>query len=336
LLGLMALKTFPAAVLAALVLAAPASAADPCTGWSVREVAAGLGSLENIEFDGTGGLLISASARKAVERIAADGKVTTVASGLEAPGGLRVIGDVLYATTGDSAQSGLLGRADGTLERIELASGRRTTVASGLTMPNGLAVLPDGSFVTSRDLGSGTGITRVPAAGGAPQPGWAMIDDTNGMGVDPTGTWLYVVETFTRESAVRCVRIADPARIEVVTQLGDPGPKGLDDMTVDGAGILFHAANLTGEVIRLDPVTKASCVVATGITNASAVKQGRGPGWSPTSLYTVGFDGVVRELRGPPGAVTPPPAAAVKPRQRRRVCHVSKRSHRRVCFYRTR
>jgi sugar lactone lactonase YvrE len=289
--------------LTAFVAALPstATAASPaCTGWTMKTLKSGLGSLENLEFDGTGGLLISASSPGAIEKLTPKGDVSTLIPGVTAPGGQRVIGRTLYFNTGDAAQSGLAGTADGTLERYDLDTGTRSTFASGLTMPNGLAVLPNGDFVVSRDIGSGTGITRIPKDDPAhPQANWAQIDDQNGMAVDPTGTFLYAVQTFTADSAVYRIRISDPADKSVLTTLAGPTPKGLDDMTIDPKGVLYIAANGTGEVIRLDPATKEHCTIVTGLQNPSSLKFGRGPGWATDHLYVTGFDGAVRELTPP-------------------------------------
>jgi hypothetical protein len=70
-------------------------------------------------------------------------------------------------------------------------------------------------------------------------------------------------------------------------------------MTIDAAGVLYIAANGTGEVIRLDPATGVHCVIASGLQNPSSLKFGRGPGWAADRLYLVGFDGAVRELKPP-------------------------------------
>jgi hypothetical protein len=83
-------------------------------------------------------------------------------------------------------------------------------------------------------------------------------------------------------------------------------------MTIDADGILYIAANGTGEVIRLDPATKEHCTIASGLQNPSATKFGRGPGWPAENLYVVGFDGLVRELKPP--AKPRPPQPAGKPR----------------------
>ena len=296
-------------------LPSPAGAAtDFCAPWQQKTLKSGLGSLENLEFDGSGGMLLSASSPGAIERLTPDGTVTTLVPGVNAPGGQRVVGRTLYFNTGDAAQSGLAGTPDGTLDRFDLDTHVRSTFASGLTMPNGLAVLPNGDFVVSRDLGSGTGITRIPASDpGHPQPNWAQLDDQNGMAVDPTGTWLYAVQTFTADSAVWKFRISNPSEKSVVASLAGPTPKGLDDMTIDSAGVLYIAANGTGEVMKLDPASGRHCVIVSGLQNPSSVKFGRGPGWNSHHLYLTGFDGAVRELI-PPGSAPTPPAP---PRRKR-------------------
>src|SRR3954470_22905729 len=297
-----------ALVLSAVVAALPgpaAGATDPCAPWRQKTLKAGLGLLENLEFDGTGGLLISASGNDEIERLTPDGSLTTLIPNVNAPGGQRVIGRTLYFNTGDSLQSGLSSTPDGTLDRFDLDTHVRSTFASGLTMPNGLAVLPNGDFVVSRDVGSGTGITRIPASDPShPQPNWAQLDDQNGMAVDPTGTWLYAVQTFTADSAVWRFRISNPSDKSVVAALAGPTPKGLDDMTIDPAGILYIAANGTGEVIKLDPKTAQHCVIVSGLQNPSSLKFGRGPGWAAGHLYMTAFDGTVRELI-PPASPSP-------------------------------
>jgi sugar lactone lactonase YvrE len=300
-----------AVALAAFVAAVPGAGAatDPCAPWQQKTLKSGLGSLENLEFDGSGGLLLSASGPGAIERLTPDGNVTTLVPNVNAPGGQRVIGRTLYFNTGDSAQSGVTGTADGTLERFDLDTHQRTTFASGLTMPNGLAVLPNGDFVVSRDIGSGTGITRIPLSDPAhPQANWAQLDDQNGMAVDPSGTWLYADQTFTLDSKVFRIRIADPTQMSVVATLYDSGiPKGLDDLTIDSKGILYIAANAAGQVIRLDPATGKHCVIVSGLQNPSSLKFGRGAGWSASHLYVTAFDGTVRELIPPlSGTKTPP------------------------------
>jgi sugar lactone lactonase YvrE len=279
-----------------------ARAADPCARWSERVVASGLGSLENVEPDGTGGLLVSASEHDAVLRLAPDGSSKPLVADVVSPGGLRVRRGVLFFNTHDSLQSGLTDTPDGTIGRFDLKTHRRTVYARDIVMPNGLVFLPNGDALTSRDAGGPPAIYVVPHGDPAHPRAWAQTDDSNGMAVDPTGTWLYANQTFKFESPVLRVRIADPRQIEVLAQVGSA--KGLDDMEIDRAGVLYLAANGSGEIIRLDPRTRRSCAIAGGAAagwrNTSAVKFGCGPGWRSDRLYVVGFDGVVRELT-PPG-----------------------------------
>ena len=108
-----------ALVLLLSIAAFPATGfAGPCDGWKLRTLKSGLGSLENLEFDGTGGLLISASGSRggngSIERMTPDGEISTLVPDVKAPGGQRVVGRTLYFNTGDSLQSGLSGTADPT------------------------------------------------------------------------------------------------------------------------------------------------------------------------------------------------------------------------------
>lgn len=236
-----------------------------------------------------------------------DGGVRTLVENVTSPGGLRVRRGVLYFNTGDKLESGLGDTPDGTIERLDLGTGRHTTFARDLIMPNGLVFLPSGDALTSRDAGGPPAIYVVPHRHPASHRAWAQTDDSNGMAVDPTGTWLYANQTFKHDSPVLRIRISDPSRVQVLARVGEA--KGLDDMTIDRAGILYLAANGSGEVIRLDPRTHASCTIAGGVAagwrNTSAVKFGCGPGWPSSHLFAVGFDGVVRELTPPPGQAPP-------------------------------
>ena len=291
------------AVAVAVLVAAPAArAADPCARWTDRVIASGLGSLENVEADGIGGLLVSASDQDAIVRLARDGKATTLVKDVSSPGGLRVRRGVLFFNTGDTLASGLNDRPDGTLERFDLRTRKRTVYARNIIMPNGLVFLPNGDALTSRDIGGPPAIYVVPRADPAHHRAWAQTDDSNGMAVDPSGRFLYVNQTFKHDSPVLRIPIANPGKIEVLARVGEF--KGLDDMTIDRAGVLYLAANGTGEIVRLDPRTKRSCTIAGGAAagwrNTSAVKFGCGPGWRSDRLYAVGFDGVVHELI-PPG-----------------------------------
>jgi sugar lactone lactonase YvrE len=277
--------------------ATAAPAPDPCRPWTVTDLATGLGVLENL-LPTSREIYYSGDA---VVRFTRSGGTSTVTAA-DSPGGLRIRGGGLFFVTGDGLQSGAFGRADGTLRRYDLRSHRTTTVATGLTMPNGFTFLPDGSALTSRDV-SGlhpTGITRV--VGSRVQERWSDQADSNGLAVDPTGRYLYSDETFTYASTVYRTEIAHPSRRTVVATLGEPGvPKGLDDLTLASSGALYLAANSAGEVIRLDPRTGRSCVVATGLTTVSSVRQGAGGAFPTGRLYATTFSGRLAEIVPPPG-----------------------------------
>src|SRR5438105_5430253 len=304
------LRTAVVLALVGVAAAAPGggarAAAAPCTAWHQRTVVSGLGILANLEFDRVGGLFLSASQSQAIERLTPDGHVTTVVPNVNGPGGERLRGKVLYFNTGDVPQSGSGNLKDGTIDTYDLRTHKRRTWATGLTMPNGLNFLPDGSAVVSRDIGSGTGVTRVPARHPRhPQYEWARLDDTNGLAVDRARRWLYVDRTFA-ESAIYRIRINNPGRIKLVAHVPQGQlPNTLDDMTFGADGLLYVAGNLAGNIVRVDPRSGASCVIASGLGNPSSPKFGRGPGWPSNRLYVTGFDGSVTELTPPPGAYRP-------------------------------
>jgi sugar lactone lactonase YvrE len=276
-----------------------------CAPWTSRTVATGVGVIESLMPDGRGGMVV-ADRLGALKRVTRDGRTTTLVR-VAWPGELQRRGSTMWFTSGDSPQAGLLGTRDGTIDQLNLDDGSVTTWASGLAMPNGLTFLPDGDAVVSRTTGPAplnpTGITRVPAtAPRDPQFNWADLGDTDGLAVDPSRTWLYTDQTFTFDSAVYRIRIADPGDIEPVAHLASLGtPQGLDDLTIDRDGVLYLAAHTMGNVIRLDPTTGSACVIAHGLDNPSATAFGDGPGWPPGRLYVSCWDGRIVELT-PPGS----------------------------------
>lgn len=289
-----------ALVAASAPLATASDAPDPCQPWTVTDLATGLGVLENL-LPTKGEIYYSADGIMRFTRSGAPSLVTAA----DSPGSLRIRGGGLYFVTGDGLQSGAFGRADGTLRRYDLRTRRTTTIASGLTMPNGFTFLPDGSALTSRDVAGlhPTGITRI--AGGQVQERWSDQADSNGLAVDPTGSYLYSDETFTNDSKVFRTEIAHPSRRTVIATLGGPGvPKGLDDLTLASSGALYLAANSAGEIIRLDPRSGSSCVVATGLTTISSVRQGAGGAFPASRLYATTFTGRIAEIV-PPAGVRP-------------------------------
>src|SRR4051794_31761642 len=228
-------------VVVSIAMAPSADASAPCRPWKQTEAATGLGVLENLAFDDKGGLLLSAWQHFAVERMTPDGKLTTVVSGIRGPGGMVVVGDTLWLNTGNSPDSGIVGRADGTIDKVDLRTGARQTWASGLVMPNGLALLPGGGALVSRDFGSPTGLTRLDAAGHATGT-WAEIPKANGIVVEPGNKAIYVSGANGQDAVIWRVNLDDPKDTKVAGRLGSDSSLGLDDMTVDRHGVLYVAA----------------------------------------------------------------------------------------------
>lgn len=268
---------------------------QPCTPWSVRTLVSGQGWLESLAFDGRGGITLSALSQGKILRLAQSRRLSTLLAPVYAPGGQLVRGRYLYLVTGDTVPVA----PTGTLDRLDLRTGRRSTLARGLTMPNGLALLPNGDAVVTRDLGTGTGLTRIRARDPRhPQIEWARLDDTNGLAVDPSGRWLYTDRTLSPDGEVDRVLIADPRVVQVVGRLG--AGVSPDDLTVDKRGILFIAGFTSQRIYRLDPRTHSSCAIASGLTQPTAALFG-GRGWHANDLYVTDASGHLSELTPPRG-----------------------------------
>jgi sugar lactone lactonase YvrE len=273
--------------------AAPATTPPACTPWSVRTLLSGQGWLENLAFDGRGSITLSALAQGRILRLTPSRRLSTLLTPVVAPGGERVRGRYLYFVTGDTVPV----TPTGTLDRLDLRTGRRSTVAQGLTMPNGLALLPNGDAVVSRDLGTGTGLTRIRARDPRhPQIEWAKLDDTNGLAVDPTGRWLYTDRTLSPDGEVDRVLIANPSVVQVVGRLG--AGVSPDDLTVDKRGTLFIAGFSSGRIYRLNPRTHAACFIASGLAQPTSPRFG-GRGWHANDLYVTDAGGHLSQLTPP-------------------------------------
>ncbi|MFI7589017.1 SMP-30/gluconolactonase/LRE family protein [Spongisporangium articulatum] len=300
----LAVAALPVGLLGAAAPAGAATTPAGCAGWTVTTVASGLGTLENIAPDGAGGLYVSAVDRSAVERVTATGR-TTVATGLDAPGGLVRAGGTLYVNTGDSALNIALA-LPGTVTAIDLATGATRKVAS-VTAPNGLAGLPDGSLAAASSAVFGlSGITRVVPSTGVKTARWSSYGHSNGLAVSPDGTTLYSDDTYTGE-IVAIPLLSGGARAGAARTVARIGTvlDAVDDLTATPDGSLYVAANLGNRVEKVDPATGAHCAIAT-VPGASSVRVGPGvvgPGGPAPALFTSGWDGTVREL-DPPAGVT--------------------------------
>jgi hypothetical protein len=294
--------TAPAVATATPPAAPTAPTAGGCTGWRLHTVVTGLGILESILPDGRGGMLLSSSTNNAVERLSRSGAVVTVADA-SSPGQLVRHGHRVFVPTGDAAESGALNRSDGTLELLNPKTGKMRPYARGLTMPNGLAIAANGNAFVTRDIGSGTGVTRIRAR----RPHhvttqWAAVSDTNGIAINRKRKMMYVDRTFTSNAPILQIPLRHPGRFRQIGDLSELGaavPKGLDDMITGPHGVLYLPGNSSGEVFSFDPATRHACLIASGLQNPSAIAVGTGHGWRKGALFVCGFDGTVRELDPP-------------------------------------
>lgn len=244
--------------------------------------------LENLLIDG-GAMFVSDSTSSAILRLASDG--TLVGSiPVSSPGGMATGPDgLIYAGTGNSAANAVSRTPAASVIAFDPATGVRTTYASGFTMANGMTFAPGGDLFVSNDFDRG--LIRIPRADPS---SWEVFTDTwgtNGLVVDPAGRYLYAAITFDQRSPIERIDLASRARtIAVRLSAGaasaepavypdglDPaapllGVKGLDDMTRDAAGTLYAVGNGTGELLKVDPVSGAACLIAGGLRNPSSVR----------------------------------------------------------------
>ncbi|MDX1879582.1 hypothetical protein SBE55_17380 [Mycolicibacterium sp. 141076] len=277
---------------------APASAvAITRCPWRATTVASGLGSLENLAFDGVGTMLVSRTVGSSGQlyRLTPDGKGSTFVPNVAAPGSITVADGAAYFTTGNSFLSGVFGAKDGGIARVDLGSGVLTTVATKLTMPNGMVRLPDGSFVVSRNIGWTTGLTRISADGTRESRLAPSVTMANGLTYDTAHHTVIASMDLQPVSTLAIVDVTDPSHIRTVN-LGLFGLFGFpDDLTVGPDGLIYLAMD-GGDIVRIDPERHAACILASGMFGSTSVRFGAGPGWDPQALYSTDLFGTVRKL----------------------------------------
>ncbi|MBA2763370.1 MAG: SMP-30/gluconolactonase/LRE family protein [Thermoleophilaceae bacterium] len=280
---------------AALATATPATAAPNCrNSVEPRTIASGLGTLESVIAGPDGRLYFTSD--DGLLRISRPGRTPqTVTRPVEAPGGLVVDGRHLILGYGTSIAGGvggnLLPRAG--LLRIDPRTGDSQVLVRGLQMANGLARGRDGTIYASNDFG--IGIDRV--RGTRVELSWATAISGNGLVLSEDGRSLYAAQTF-QPAAIQRIAIDRPKQPSTFARPNGPLDifAGLDGMTRDGSDRLFVAANLFGEVWRVDRAGQI-CVVARGLNMPSAVAFGGGKrGFERRNLYVVEFGGRVSEL----------------------------------------
>ncbi|KUJ67127.1 hypothetical protein ACZ90_30255 [Streptomyces albus subsp. albus] len=231
---------------------------------------------ENLEFDGHGTLWVSHITQHRVEGYAPDG-TRTASFPLNGPGGIRRGPDgMMYVNFGVNPLTTALGSGIARFDPTA-AHPRAEKVVDGISGINGLAIDARGNFYVSRELA--TGILKIRPDGTRDEQ-WTRDADVFGSnGLELVGDTLYAsVITDARSPIVR-IPLDDPASHTTVTELSPNllGTKLLDDLT-SFDGDLVVASFRDGDLIRVDPDTGRSCVLATGLHMPCSVRPPRGFG----------------------------------------------------------
>ena len=289
------LVSLAALLLSAALLDAPSvSAAPDCPGGRIppQTLASTGDTLEYGIFDRLGRFFFSDQSTSMLMRIDRFGEPPKPLAPIPAPGAIVFAQDgSIIIGTGDSLQNGTTGDLNpmSGLMRVNPDTGATQTYVTGLGMANGLALAPHGTIYATND--AGFDIDRV--QGGTVTHPWARVYSTNGVAVSPDHRYVYVSQTFA-PAAIQRIPIAQPSQVRpyAVAQGADIFA-GLDDMTIDGQGNLYVAANGAGQVWKVD-TSGAICVLAGGLLFPSAVNFGVES--NRRNLYVVGFDGHISEL----------------------------------------
>ena len=235
---------------ATLLAAAPASALEDCSDEpAVRVLRSGPGTLESIGVDRKGRIFFTDLDAGTLLRLRDDGRVRTLAGGIDAPGGIVFQRRKLLVGYGNSYPQAIDGPLDpqGGLLRVDPRTGRSTSFAEGLQMANGIARGPGGQIFASNALG--TGIDRV--RDGEVQVGWANVPSPNGLAASADGRYLFASQTATA-AGIQRIPLNDPGA--ATTWFSAPPADlaaGLDGLERGPDGALYVAANAAGEVWRV-------------------------------------------------------------------------------------
>ncbi|MFK8002304.1 MAG: SMP-30/gluconolactonase/LRE family protein [Polyangiales bacterium] len=264
----------------------------------IELVAGAFETAEGIVFNGEGRLYVVADSD--VWEIDTDGTPTMVAD-LVRPVGLAARGasEILVGEFGPLAFNVDGENTDGSVVSLTPA-GEVSTVTTGIGDPNFIHVRADGSLLVSDDF---TDIIYAVSPSGELTTFLQGIQSPNGIVESLDGSELYVAQTFSQVDPSfvfddRVWRVPlnpeGPGTPELLASLGGSGAN--DGVTLDALGRLYVAANVDGEVWRIDPATNEVVLVAENMPFVASLAFGEGE-FNRTSIYaTQLFGGVVWEL----------------------------------------
>ncbi len=236
-----------------------------------------------------------------VWQITADGVATEFAMVPDALGlAARADGSFVVASIGQ------LGAADGAVYTVD-ADGVATELATGIDSPNFVALTPGGIALISDDFD-----TRVFAVTTAGEVSVAIADvpSPNGIAYGPAGDVLFVASTFSPQAQLTRYDVDDqgfPVEATALEIMHLGAMATPDGIAVDAEGRVYVAANLPGEVWRVDGMVQALTegeLFASGLGSPASLAFGEGEGYDPCSLYVTQLSGpqVLRLAVGTPGA----------------------------------
>ncbi len=211
-------------------------------------------------------------------------------------------GGVLVADPGEFTLDG--SGEDGHVRYVGLSSGYSADLAAGMPNPNFVTATPWGEILVSDDTGDTIFAVDYSGGVGTVRPWVDTVPSPNGMAFSPDGSVLYVVSTFTPDPPVWRVPVGPdgaPGTPEPIVTL-DTGAAP-DGLAVDADGGLWVAANLAGEIVRVDPTTGSKTTFATDLTTPASLAFGEGDGFDPCSIYATSLygDTVTRTAAGVTG-----------------------------------
>jgi sugar lactone lactonase YvrE len=286
-----------AAAFASLALAGGASALDDCTTLpDVKTVYSSADKLESVGVDPKGHVFFTDSDAGELLRLRNDGRPPRVlTTGIDGPGGIVFgHGKKVFVGFGDSLAQG----SDGSLNPeaglyvVNKRTGEKQVYVDGLQMANGVA-RGRGAIYASTDFG--TGIDKI--VEGRVQLEWATLDSPNGMISDAAKKTLFANETFTTPTIMR-IPFDDPGSLTTYFTSTDPADAtaGLDGLTRGDGDTLYAAANLAGEIWRIDGPSSGCVLAHLPPFGPSNVAFGRGNGIPRTTLLVSTFNGELLEI----------------------------------------
>ena len=193
---------------------------------------------ESVEYDPVGDrYFVSNTQSSSIKALTYDGTVIDFSTGLpDAPYGLEIMGEVLYACMGDGIRGYSLSSGEEVYER-----------GLGASFPNGITT--DGEFLYVTDFGSQR-ILKVDPIGDSHT---VLVADTegtpNGIVSDPTGDRLVVV--FWGSNAP--IKEVDRNTGELNVLLANSGLGNIDGITIDCFGNFLTASWAPSQITTWDP-----------------------------------------------------------------------------------